>query len=48
MDIWKFRLIGRLDLSKIKLEVVKQRMIEVWKPKGECKLIPMGKGFFHH
>lgn len=43
---WKFSLIGRLDLSKIKLEEARDQLLSQWKIAGTVKLIPIGKGFF--
>lgn len=43
---WKYSLIGRLDLNRIKLEEARDQLFYQWKVKGEIKLIPIGKGFF--
>ncbi|KAF9590401.1 hypothetical protein IFM89_034194 [Coptis chinensis] len=42
----KYCLIGRLDFHKIKLEDVKSMATIKWKPQGDWKIIPLGKGFF--
>ncbi|KAF9606496.1 hypothetical protein IFM89_025771 [Coptis chinensis] len=42
----QFNLIGRLDFNKIKLEEIKKIALNLWKPKGDWKLVPLGKGFF--
>ncbi|XP_026458970.1 uncharacterized protein LOC113359574 [Papaver somniferum] len=45
-DAWKFSLIGRLDLSRLKFSDVTVSLKNQWKLKGQCKMIPLGKGFF--
>ncbi|KAF9602151.1 hypothetical protein IFM89_025318 [Coptis chinensis] len=42
----KFCLVGRLDFHKIKIDEVRRIATEKWKPRGDWKLIPLGKGFF--
>ncbi|KAF9622443.1 hypothetical protein IFM89_031246 [Coptis chinensis] len=42
----QFSLIGRLDFNKIKLEEVKKIALDLWKPQGDWKLVPLGKGYF--
>ncbi|KAF6151738.1 hypothetical protein GIB67_002021 [Kingdonia uniflora] len=46
LDRNKFNLVGRLDLMKIKISEVRQIVIAQWKPKGVCRIIPVGKGYF--
>ncbi|KAF6159394.1 hypothetical protein GIB67_032165 [Kingdonia uniflora] len=46
ISTYKFSLIGRLDLLKIKFATVQEYANTHWKTKGPCKLIPIGKGFF--
>ncbi|XP_026454556.1 uncharacterized protein LOC113355818 [Papaver somniferum] len=45
-DAWKFSLIGRLDLTRLKFSEVVLNMKNQWKLEGQCKMIPLGKGFF--
>ncbi|KAL5699253.1 hypothetical protein ACHQM5_030183 [Ranunculus cassubicifolius] len=42
----EFALIGRLDFDKVSLQRVREIAAEVWKPTGEWKVIPLGRGFF--
>ncbi|KAF5187172.1 Ribonuclease h domain, partial [Thalictrum thalictroides] len=42
----KFSLIGRLDFHNIKLEDVRRMAQSSWNPKGDWKIVPLGKGFF--
>ncbi|KAF5196849.1 hypothetical protein FRX31_013566 [Thalictrum thalictroides] len=46
LNYCKFSLIGRLDFTHIKLEVVKNMAREAWKPVGDWKIVPLGRGFF--
>ncbi|XP_026433633.1 uncharacterized protein LOC113331062 [Papaver somniferum] len=46
LDLWKFSLIRRLDLQKIKFIDAYVILRQQWKLKGDCKLIPLGRGFF--
>lgn len=46
IEQWKFSLIGRLDLSKNKIEDLRLELGNMWKCKGQLKLIPLGRGFF--
>ncbi|XP_026435083.1 uncharacterized protein LOC113332786 [Papaver somniferum] len=43
---WRFSLIGRLDLVKLKMETVETSLRKQWDVKGILQLIPLGKGFF--
>ncbi|XP_026416551.1 uncharacterized protein LOC113311986 [Papaver somniferum] len=43
---WKFSLIGRLNLHNTKFTDVAISLRKQWKLVEECKLIPIGKGFF--
>ncbi|XP_026459812.1 uncharacterized protein LOC113360522 [Papaver somniferum] len=45
-DVWKFSLIGRLDLLRLKFVDAVSNMKSQWKLVGQCKIIPLGKGFF--
>ncbi|XP_026420161.1 uncharacterized protein LOC113316157 [Papaver somniferum] len=44
--VWKFSLIGRLDLLRLKFADVVSNLKSQWKLVGQCKIIPLGKGFF--
>ncbi|KAF6134104.1 hypothetical protein GIB67_035658 [Kingdonia uniflora] len=46
VERFKFSLIGRLDLMKTKLAIVRDVAMSLWKLKGTCQFIPLGKGFF--
>ncbi|XP_026378306.1 uncharacterized protein LOC113272721 [Papaver somniferum] len=46
LDPWKFSLIRRLDLQKIKFVDVAIILRSQWKLQGDCRLIPLGRGFF--
>ncbi|XP_026452041.1 uncharacterized protein LOC113352439 [Papaver somniferum] len=43
---WKFSLIGRLDLLRLKFADAVSNLKSQWKLVGQCKIIPLGKGFF--
>ncbi|KAF6135040.1 hypothetical protein GIB67_014089 [Kingdonia uniflora] len=43
---FNYSLIGRLDLQKVKFIDVQKCARNKWKISGQCKLIPLGKGFF--
>ncbi|KAF6173083.1 hypothetical protein GIB67_041218 [Kingdonia uniflora] len=43
---YKFSLIGRLDLMKVKLVVARTEAIGKWVLAGNCQFIPLGKGYF--
>ncbi|KAF6172821.1 hypothetical protein GIB67_034673 [Kingdonia uniflora] len=43
---FKYSLIGRLDLQKVKFTDFQEYARNKWKISGQCKLIPLGKGFF--
>ncbi|XP_026433634.1 uncharacterized protein LOC113331063 [Papaver somniferum] len=46
-DIWKFSLIGRLDLKGITFQEVKNDLLNQWKLSQDAvQLIPMSRGFF--
>ncbi|XP_026420089.1 uncharacterized protein LOC113316073 [Papaver somniferum] len=45
-DSWKFSLIGRLDFLRIKFSKATTLLRKQWSLKGQCHLIPLGKGFF--
>ncbi|XP_026420216.1 uncharacterized protein LOC113316213 [Papaver somniferum] len=45
-DAWKFSLIGRLDLARLKFSEAISNLKNQWKLEGTCKMIPLGKGFF--
>ncbi|KAF6150995.1 hypothetical protein GIB67_016473, partial [Kingdonia uniflora] len=40
----RFNLACRLDLQKIPIHEARLKAIDLWKPKGSCRLIPVGKG----
>ncbi|KAF9610052.1 hypothetical protein IFM89_019892 [Coptis chinensis] len=42
----KYCLVGRLDFNKIKLDEVRSIASTMWRPQGDWKIIPLGKGFF--
>ncbi|XP_026451621.1 uncharacterized protein LOC113351933 [Papaver somniferum] len=44
--VWKFSLIGRLDLLRSKFADAVSNLKSQWKLVGQCKIIPLGKGFF--
>ncbi|XP_026378359.1 uncharacterized protein LOC113272777 [Papaver somniferum] len=44
--IWTFSLIGRLDLVRLKFSEAVVDLKNQWKLEGQCKIIPLGKGFF--
>lgn len=46
LDPWRFSLIGRLNLQKIKFVDAAIILRNKWKLIGDCKLIPLGRGFF--
>ncbi|XP_026377960.1 uncharacterized protein LOC113272323 [Papaver somniferum] len=46
LDPWRFSLIGRLNLHKIKFIDAAIILRNQWKLIRECKLIPLGRGFF--
>ncbi|XP_026417249.1 uncharacterized protein LOC113312726 [Papaver somniferum] len=46
LDPWRFSLIGRLNLQNIKFVDAAIILRNQWKLIGECKLIPLGRGFF--
>ncbi|XP_026419801.1 uncharacterized protein LOC113315757 [Papaver somniferum] len=46
LEEWKFSLIGRLDLVKLKLIVAETNLRKQWKFTGKCQIIPIGRGFF--
>ncbi|XP_026398867.1 uncharacterized protein LOC113294704 [Papaver somniferum] len=46
LDEWKFSLIGRLNLVKLKMETLETSLRKQWNLKGNLQLIPLGKGFF--
>ncbi|KAF6171542.1 hypothetical protein GIB67_018066 [Kingdonia uniflora] len=41
LDRNKYNLVGRLDLTKIKITEVRQIAIALWKPKGVCRIVPV-------
>ncbi|XP_026377869.1 uncharacterized protein LOC113272207 [Papaver somniferum] len=43
---WKFSLIGRLNLQSIKFVDAAVILRQKWTLVGDCKLIPLGRGFF--
>ncbi|XP_026459318.1 uncharacterized protein LOC113359978 [Papaver somniferum] len=45
-DAWKFSLIGRLDLARLKFSEAVLNQKNQWKLEGQCKMNPLGKGFF--
>ncbi|XP_026396869.1 uncharacterized protein LOC113291562 [Papaver somniferum] len=45
-DSWKYSLIGRLDLLRIKFVDASNMLLKQWKISGKCQLIPLGKRFF--
>ncbi|XP_026411021.1 uncharacterized protein LOC113306280 [Papaver somniferum] len=46
LNEWRYSLIGKLDLVKLKMETVEASLRKQWIVKGKIKLIPLGKGFF--
>ncbi|XP_026451968.1 uncharacterized protein LOC113352357 [Papaver somniferum] len=46
LNSWRFSLIGRLNLQDIKFVNAAVILRQQWKLTGECKLIPLGRGFF--
>ncbi|KAF6154036.1 hypothetical protein GIB67_026690 [Kingdonia uniflora] len=46
LDHNKFNLVGRLDLVKIEISEVRLIAFALWKPKGVCRIVPVGKGYF--
>ncbi|XP_026384002.1 uncharacterized protein LOC113279524 [Papaver somniferum] len=46
LNPWKFSLIGRLNLQFIKFVDAAVILRQQWKLSGDCKLIPLGRGFF--
>ncbi|XP_026417292.1 uncharacterized protein LOC113312773 [Papaver somniferum] len=46
LDEWKFSLIGRLDLVKLKMNTVSEALLKQWQLKGKVQFIPLGKSFF--
>ncbi|KAF6138296.1 hypothetical protein GIB67_001446 [Kingdonia uniflora] len=46
LDRNKFNLVGRLDLTKIKIAEVRLIAFAQWKPKGVYRIVPVGKGYF--
>ncbi|KAF6157176.1 hypothetical protein GIB67_041637 [Kingdonia uniflora] len=46
LDRNKFNLVGRLDLTKIKIAEVCLIAFALWKPKGVCRIVLVGKGYF--
>ncbi|XP_026399023.1 uncharacterized protein LOC113294860 [Papaver somniferum] len=46
LDEWKFSLIGRLDLVKLKMNNVSEALLKQCQLKGKVQFIPLGKGFF--
>ncbi|XP_026378686.1 uncharacterized protein LOC113273136 [Papaver somniferum] len=46
IDGWKFSLIGRLDLVKLKFATAEEELRKQWITKGKFQLIPIGKGVF--
>ncbi|XP_026435150.1 uncharacterized protein LOC113332867 [Papaver somniferum] len=45
-ESWRFSLIGRLDLLRIKFLDASNILRKQWKLTAPCQLIPLGKGFF--
>ncbi|XP_026378656.1 uncharacterized protein LOC113273103 [Papaver somniferum] len=43
-DVWKFSLIGQLDFLRLKFVAAILNLKNQWKLKGQCKMIPQGKG----
>ncbi|KAF6141304.1 hypothetical protein GIB67_024388 [Kingdonia uniflora] len=46
VERYKYSLIGRLDLLKVKLVVVRFEALSKWNLSGNCQYIPLGKGYF--
>ncbi|XP_026399508.1 uncharacterized protein LOC113295385 [Papaver somniferum] len=46
LDEWKFSLIGRLNLVKLKMSTVSETLLQQWQIKGKVQFIPPRKGFF--
>ncbi|XP_026411040.1 uncharacterized protein LOC113306302 [Papaver somniferum] len=46
LNPWRFSLIGRLNLRQIKFIDATIILCQQWKLVGNCKLIPLGRGFF--
>ncbi|XP_026451493.1 uncharacterized protein LOC113351774 [Papaver somniferum] len=43
---WRFSLIGRLDLLRMKFSDAVLNLKKQWRLEGQCKMIPLGKVFF--
>ncbi|KAF6157137.1 hypothetical protein GIB67_041598 [Kingdonia uniflora] len=46
MERYKFSLIGRLDLMKVKLAIARTEAMNKQNLTGNCQFIPLGKGYF--
>ncbi|XP_026378787.1 uncharacterized protein LOC113273252 [Papaver somniferum] len=46
LNPWRFSLIGRLNLQQLKFVDASIIVRRQWKLEGDCKLIPLGRGFF--
>ncbi|KAF6155076.1 hypothetical protein GIB67_035823 [Kingdonia uniflora] len=46
VERYKFSIIGRLDLLKVKLAVARSEALRKWNLSGNCQFIPLGKGYF--
>ncbi|KAF6169566.1 hypothetical protein GIB67_000839 [Kingdonia uniflora] len=46
VERYKYSLIGRLDLLKVKLVVARSEALRKWNLLGNCQFIPLGKGYF--
>lgn len=46
LDEWKFSLIGKLDLVKLKMKAAEASLRQQWKIQRKLQIIPLGKGFF--
>ncbi|KAF6151339.1 hypothetical protein GIB67_040612 [Kingdonia uniflora] len=46
MERYKFSLIGRLDLMKVKLAIARTEAMNKWNLTGNCQFAPLGKGYF--
>ncbi|XP_026396058.1 uncharacterized protein LOC113290690 [Papaver somniferum] len=46
LDPWRFSLIGRLNLHQLKFIDDAILLRRQWKLTGDCKIIPLGRGFF--
>lgn len=46
LEEWKYSLIGRLDLVKMKFAYAAEALKKQWKTTNSYQMIPLGKGYF--